>query len=144
MIRNVVKPIVLGLFVFGLAGLQAAPQDRDRGRDDRGWYSERDTFFHGDAWKTRLFDRVREDLNRVQSDTFSAGDEYRISRTMQQLNELQGKLASNRYDEPELDEVIGALGKVVADNRLNPRDRDMLNDDLARLRDYREHHENWR
>ena len=37
--------------------------------------------------------------------------------------------------------MIGALGKVVADNRLSARDRDMLTDDLTRLRDYREHHE---
>jgi hypothetical protein len=32
----------------------------------------------------------------------------------------------------------------VADNRLSSRDRDMLNDDLNRMRDYREHHEDWR
>ena len=60
------------------------------------------------------------------------------------LTDLQSKLAAGRYDEPELDSVIGALGKVVADNRLAPRDRDILTDDLSCLRDYRDHHENWR
>ncbi len=28
-------------------------------------------------------------------------------------------------------------------NRLSARDRDMLNDDLNRVRDYRAHHEAW-
>jgi hypothetical protein len=35
------------------------------------------------------------------------------------------------------------MDRVVADNRLAPRDRDMLSDDMKRLRDYREHHEGW-
>jgi hypothetical protein len=35
------------------------------------------------------------------------------------------------------------LQKVVDSNKLSPRDREMLADDLNRMRDYREHHENW-
>jgi hypothetical protein len=31
----------------------------------------------------------------------------------------------------------------VADNRMGPRDREVLRDDLDRLREYREHHEHW-
>ena len=132
---------ILGAMLFGLTALQAAPQAPG---DDEGWYHNRESFYHGQDWRMRLFDRVREDLNRVQTAAFPGGDEYRINRTMQDLNDLQGKLTAGRYDEPELDSVIGSLGKVVSDNRLSPRYRDMLNDDLARLRDYREHHENWR
>ena len=52
------------------------------------------------------------------------------------------KMAEGRYDQPELDDVIAGLGRVVADNRLSVRDRDILNEDLNRVRDYREHHEN--
>ena len=89
----------------------------------------------------RLFDRVREDLNRVQTVAFTGNDEYRIVRTKEELTDLQSKTVAGKYDQPELDSVIGALGKVVADNRLSARDRDMLTDDLTRLRDYREHHE---
>lgn len=142
MTNKLLRTLLIGSFVVGLAGVQAAPaQDRDR---DEGWYTQRDTFYHGQDWKMRMFDRVRDDLNRVQSDTFSAGDEYRINQTKEQLGELQTKLAASRYDEPELDQVIGAMSKVVADNRLNPRDRNMLTDDLSRMRDYRAHHDNWR
>jgi hypothetical protein len=53
-------------------------------------------------------------------------------------------MVAGQYDQPELDEVIAALQRVVADNRLTPRDRDILTDDLNRMREYREHHEDWR
>jgi hypothetical protein len=38
-----------------------------------------------------------------------------------------------------LDDVVRALKTVLNDNRLSPRDRDVLNDDLRRLQDFREH-----
>jgi hypothetical protein len=137
------KPIVFGLILFGLTAIQAAPQTRDT--DDQGWYQTRDSFYHEQGWRARFFERVRVDLDRVQSKTFAGGgDEYRITRTKEELTDLQSKMAASNYDEPEVDSVIGALGKVVADNRLSPRDRDILNDDLTRLRDYREHHADWR
>jgi len=91
----------------------------------------------------RLFERVRLDLDHVQTAAFAGADEYRIVRTKEQVGELQGKLAEGRYDQPELDEVIAGLERVVADNRLTARDYDMLNDDLNRVRDYRAHHEDW-
>jgi hypothetical protein len=48
-------------------------------------------------------------------------------------------LAHGRYDERELDDVMKAMRRVVNDNRLAPRDRDLLSDDLNKLRDFREH-----
>jgi hypothetical protein len=114
-------------------------QDRD------SWYQNRDSFFREQTWKAHVFDRVREDLDRVQADTFpGGGDQYRIAKTKQELGELQGKLAENRYDQPELDNVIAGLQRVIDSNKLRPQDRDVLTDDLTRLRDYRAHHENWR
>lgn len=123
----------------------AAAQDRDRRDRDYDWYhQDRDDRYRDDRWRTRLFWQVREDLEHVQASTFPVGrDQYRLQRTKQELNELQDKLARGVYDERELDEVIGALQRVVADNRLSPRDRDLLNDDLKRMREYREHHEGW-
>ncbi len=128
------------LLVFG-AGLGMA-QDRDR---DSSWYQSRNSFFHEQHWKAHLFQRVREDLDRVQSSTFpGGGDEYRIVRTKQELGDLQAKLAENRYDQPQLDDVIAGMQRVIDSNKLAPRDRDMLSDDLSRMRDYREHHADWR
>jgi hypothetical protein len=140
MIRKLIGPLAIGLVAFGLSNAQASPQ---RDRDDPAWYQSRDQFYKGEGWRARMFDRVREDVARVQQDSFASGDEYRLSKTVDELNDLQSKLTASNYDEPELDRVIAALGRVVADNRLTPRDRDMLTDDLSRLRDYRDHHANW-
>jgi len=108
------------------------------------WYAHRDERWRGEHWRAHLFAEVKEDLDHVQSKTFPISrDEYRLVRTKQQLDELQGDLEAHRYNEPKLGEVIGTLQRVVADNRMSARDRDMLNDDLRHLREFREHHENW-
>jgi hypothetical protein len=66
-----------------------------------------------------------------------------LTRTKQELNELQGKLASGRFDQRQLDDVIAAMSQVVRDNRLSGRDRDALNDDLNRMRDFRSRHNDY-
>jgi hypothetical protein len=107
------------------------------------WYHNREERFRGEHWRARMFTEIKEDLNHVQSVTFTGRDEYRIVRTKQELDELQGDLVARRYHEQKLDEVIGSLQRVVADNRMAARERDILNEDLEHLRDYRAHHEGW-
>ena len=135
----------LAVAAFLATGIIAAAQDRERRDRDWDWYhSDRDARYRGEEWRQRLFWQVREDLEHVQNATFPFGrDQYRLQRTKQELNELQDKLSRGYYDQRELDEVIGAMQRVVADNRLSPRDRDLLGDDLRRMREYREHHEGW-
>jgi ABC-type transporter Mla subunit MlaD len=125
-----------------LLGLTAYSQDRDRDRDeDRYHRVQRGE----DWWRGRMFERVRDDLDHVQSVTFPfSADQYRLNKVKQELNELQAKLAENRYDQPELDDVISAMQRVVSDNHLSGRDRELLNDDLNRLRAFREHHDGYR
>jgi len=120
-------------------------RDRDRAyRDDDVYHRDRDDRFRGEDWRQRFFERIREDLDHVQSGAFPSGaDQYRLARTRQELDELQSKLAAGRYDQRELDEVIGALDRVVRDNRLSYRDRDVLTDDLNRLRDFRVRHNDY-
>ena len=129
-----------GLMLLGLtASMQA-----QRPRDDDAYHRDRDDYYRGNQWRARFFERIRDDLNHVQSVTFPLStDEYRIARTKQELNELQNQLADHRYNEQELDEVISAMQRVVSDNRLSNRDRDILNDDLDRLRQFRERHNDW-
>jgi hypothetical protein len=116
--------------------------DRDRdGRDQDVYHRDRDEGFRAPDFRQRFFQRIREDLDHVQSVTFPfSNDQYRIARTKQELDELQNKLARGFYDQRELDEVIGAMQRVVADNRLSRRDRDILGDDMDRLRDFRARH----
>ncbi len=117
---------------------------RDFDRDRDAYYREREDAFRGGDWHARFFERVRRDIEHTESGTFPiSGDEYRLARTKQELNELQNSWASGNYDRRALDDVIGAMQRVVADNRLNPRDRDVLNDDLNRLREFRDRN-GWR
>lgn len=103
----------------------------DVGRGDR-YRDDRD--YRGGG----LFDRVRGDLDRAESHFYgSGGDRRRFNKVREELGEFQGKWASGRFDRHELDDAIGALHRVVNDNRLDYRDRDVLQDDLFRLRDFR-------
>ncbi len=119
--------------------------DRDRGyRDDDAYHQDRDDWFRGPDWRLRFFSRIREDVEHIRAKAFPFGaDQYRLSRTLQELDELQGKLAAGRYDQRELDDVMGALSQVVRDNRLSNRDRDVLNDDLNRMREFRSRRGDW-
>jgi uncharacterized protein YfkK (UPF0435 family) len=114
-------------------------RDADRARDgDRD--RDGDRFYGG-----RLFEHVRADLDRVQDSTFPfTGDRRRVDQAKQELNELQDKLASGRYDPRELSDVIETMQVVVNNNRLSPAERDALSDDLARMREFRERHSEWR
>jgi DNA primase catalytic subunit len=124
-----------GIFMLACLGLSAGAQD---------WYHDRDARFHGEEWRGRIFEHVRVDLDHIGSAVWAAGRERRrLERTKQELAELQDKLVHGRYDEHELDDVIDSLKKSANDDRLSSRDRDVLNDDMNRLRDYREHHEHW-
>jgi hypothetical protein len=98
-----------------------------------------------ERYPDRLFWQVRDDLNRVEASSFPFGhDRKRLDHTRHELNELQEKFDRGRPDRGELNDVIGALTNVVADNRMRPRDRDLLNQDLHRLYEFRDRHERWR
>src|SRR5579863_6922562 len=88
--------------VFALAAGNVAAQTY---HDDDNWHRARESYFTGDNWRMHLFERVRADLDHVQTDAFAGSDQYRIVQTKQQVAELQAKLTEGRYDQPELDEV---------------------------------------
>lgn len=127
--------IISGLLLFGFS---AFAQDRDEDtyhhlNRDEGW------------WRGHLFQRVREDLDHIEAATPTIStDEFRVAATKHDLNELQGKMESHRYDQPELDRVISGVEKVLTNNRMSGRDRELLTEDLRRLRDFREHHDGYK
>ena len=123
---------------------QAGPGSQPLGRDPDAYYRNREAWFRGQNWRGQLFQRVREDVEYVTSVTLpGGGDQFRLAQTLEELDELQGKLSAGRYDEEELDDVIAALQRVVRDNRLSNRDRDLMADDLDRLRDFSARHEDY-
>jgi hypothetical protein len=120
-----------------------APPDRRSGereydRDDDRFYREREEFYRGGEWRGQLFSRIRRDLDYASRDAFRGDDRYRLDRTYRELDELQRDYASGRWDKEELDDVIRALDRVVDDNRLSARSRDILHDDMSRLRELRD------
>jgi len=111
-------------------------------RDSDEYHRGRDAGFRGNAWRGRFFQQVREDLDHASLNTAPFGrDQARLARTQRELDELQQKLARGFYDERELDEVMGALRAVVDSNRLRDADRDILLDDLRRMREFRLRHD---
>lgn len=129
------KKICTGFAVLACFAVGATAQD---------WYHDRDARFQGDEWHAHLFESVKSDLDHINSAFWASGKErHRLQHTREELTDLQMKMMHDRFDEHELNDVIDSLRKSADDNRLAPRDRDVLHDDLDRMADYRAHHEHW-
>jgi hypothetical protein len=108
------------------------------------WYHDREGRFHGDQWRGHVFTEVRNDLEHIWSANRAADRERRrLDRTKQELTELQAKLDRGRFDNGILNDVIDSIRKSSNDDRLAPRDREVLTDDLNRLKDYQVNHNHW-
>ena len=108
------------------------------------WYRDRDERYRGDQWRPHVFSHVREDLEHIRSARFASEKENaRLARTRDELAKMQGDLDQGRFDNGLLNDVIDSLRKSANDERLSPRDRDVLNDDVNRLHDYQRNHNHW-
>lgn len=142
--RSIFTTALIG---YGLlfSGAAANAQVYGRGSYDHGRFSGEFGRYPDDRNPDRdagrgLFDRVRNDLNRAESDSDRyghGGDRRRLNKVREELGEFEGKWARGRFDRHELDDVIKNLQRVVKDNPLHSRDRDALRSDLDQLRDFR-------
>ncbi len=108
------------------------------------WYQERQQRFQGEGWKPHVFQDVRTDMEHIWSVNNAADKERkRIVKTEEELTKMQGDLNQGRWDNGVLNDVIDSLRKSSNDDRLAPRDREVLADDLIRLKDYQDHHNHW-
>jgi hypothetical protein len=126
--------LTVGLIMTALA-LSAVAQD---------WYHEREERFRGEQWRAHVFMHVRADLEHVWSGRASDKERRRIVRTEEELTKMQADLDQGRFDNGILNDVIDSIRKSSNDDRLPPRDRNVLADDLVRLKDYQDHHNHWR
>ncbi len=127
--------VTAGLIVVASFGLSAAAQD---------WYHDRDARYRGEQWRSQVFMQVRSDLDHVWSARRASDKERtRLERTKQELTELQAKLDHGQFDNGTLNDVIDSIRKSANDDRLAPRDRAVLSDDLNRLHDYQNNHNHW-
>ncbi len=138
-------------FLFSIAGasllifsLTAATPDRNPGQDENSFHADRDAYFNGEHWHARLFERVKADVEHVRAAAWPrGGDNFRLDKTVAELDELQSQFAKKVYDDSELQRVIDTLGKVASFNRMPARERKIIDDDINRLRQYRDDHADW-
>jgi hypothetical protein len=95
------------------------------------------------AYGQEPLDRVRADLNRAERDlNYLSSDEMRRFRFVRdRIFEFQRNWERGRLDREALNEAIRGMENIVDRYRLRPRDRDMLADDVSRLRDMRERYD---
>ena len=126
MTRILKTGVVLAVFALG-----AAAQD---------WYHDREERFRGEEWRAHLFMHVRTDLEHVWSGRAADREQERLGRTEQELTKMQADLDQGRWDNGILNDVIDSIRKSSNDERLMPRDRDILADDVRRLKEFQDQH----
>ena len=91
-------------------------------------------------YRREPLDEVRADLERAARDmnSLSRHEMSRINKVHREITDFQRKWERGRLDRSELNDVIRSLEQVVSRNRLHPRDRDMLGNDILRLRSFRD------
>jgi hypothetical protein len=77
--------------------------------------------------------------------TFGSGrasdnERTRLNKTEEELPKMQADLDQGRWDDNILNDVIDSIRKSSNDDRLPPRDRDLLADDLNQLKELQDQH----
>ena len=125
------RTFTAGVIIAALA-FSAAAQD---------WYHDRDERFRGEEWRSHIFMHVRTDVEHVWSAVRASDNERaRLEKTKQELTKMQADLDQGRWDNGILNDVIDSIRKSSNDDRLAQRDRAVLADDLARLKEFQEQH----
>ncbi len=105
------------------------------------WYHEREERFRGEEWRAHIFAHVRTDLEHTWSVARASDKEReRLDKTKEELAKMQADLDQGRWDNGILNDVIDSLRKSSNDDRLAQRDRAVLADDLARLKEFQDQH----
>ena len=104
------------------------------------WYHEREERYRGEEWRRHLFAHVRTDLEHVWSARAADRERQRLQRTEEELSKLQADFDQGRWDNGILNDVIDSIQKSSNDERLAPRDRNILADDLHRLHEFQDQH----
>jgi hypothetical protein len=105
------------------------------------WYHDREERFRGEAWRARVFVHVRTDLEHIWSAGNAADREHaRLDKTKEELTKMQADLDQGRWDNGILNDVIDSIRKSSDDDRLAQRDRAVLADDVARLKEFQDQH----
>jgi hypothetical protein len=85
-----------------------------------------------------VFDRVQRDLDRTAANPYlKPGARGHIDHARHEIWEFQKRWSSGRFNLGDLDGAIKAVGKVVNADSVDYRDRQSLQDDVNRMREFR-------
>ena len=104
------------------------------------WYHDREERYRGEQWRSHIFTHVKIDLEHVWSGRAADRERQRLEKTEQELTKMQADLDHGRWDNGILNDVIDSIQKSANDERLAARDRDILADDLRRLKEFQDEH----
>lgn len=122
--------LTIGVILTGFV-LSALAQD---------WYREREERYRGEQWRPHIFMQIRADLEHVWSGHAADQERTRIQKTEEELTKMQADLDQGRWDNGILNDVIDSIRKSSNDERLPRRDRDVLADDVNRLKEFQDQH----
>jgi hypothetical protein len=108
------------------------------------WYHDRQERYRGEGWRSHVFMHVRTDLEHVWGGRAADKERERIQRTKEELTKMQADLDQGRWDNGILNDVIDSIRKSANDDRLPQRDRAVLADDVTRLKEFQDQHNNHR
>jgi uncharacterized coiled-coil DUF342 family protein len=136
--------ILTALLISG-ASAQISNPSAQISNSAQDWYHQREARFAGNQWRPELFMQVRTDLEHISSaQGASEKENNRLTKTKEELTKMQADLDQNRYDNNILNDVIDSIKKSADDDRLSPRDRAVLSDDLAKLHEYQLNPSQWK
>ena len=85
-----------------------------------------------------LIDQVLSDMDRAANNAYLDSHERdHFNEVARQLQEFDRRAAQGNFDKDRLDKAIENLDHVAHADRVSPRDRDILQQDLASLRSFR-------
>ena len=86
-----------------------------------------------------MFDKIQADLSRASTNAYPnyLGDNARFDVARTELRQLEQRWDAGKYDTQQFDLARSAIQMVLNDNRLMGHDREVLNQDLIRLDEFR-------
>jgi hypothetical protein len=117
---RVLQIAITGLLLVGLIPLASAQREREyeRGR--------------------RIIDQTVTDIRAIHREAINGKERERYDNALRHLSEFDRDLERGHFDKDKLDEAIEDVNNVAKNNTLDPRERDLILEDLRRLRDFRE------
>lgn len=111
---------------------------RDPYNNRAGAYDPYSRGTYGTRGSGNVVDRALNNLNVAASNSRADGHERgHFNKAQQELSSFQSRWAQGQFDTGRLDNAVSAMEHLVNSDQVNSRDRSVLANDLAALRQFR-------